>query len=133
MAQQPAPPKPLIWMGSGKRDLVALPAAVVDVFGYALFLAQSGKRHESTKVLRGFGDASVLEVIESRDGSTYRAVYTVRFAAAVFVLHVFQKKSKSGAATPKPDMDLIEKRLKRAGELVRQQERETRDRQERKP
>ena len=133
MAQQPAPPKPLIWMGSSKRDLVALPAAVVDVFGYALFLAQSGQRHESTKVLRGFGDASVLEVIESRDGSTYRAVYTVRFAAAVFVLHVFQKKSKSGAATPKPDMDLIEKRLKRAGELVRQQERETRDRQERKP
>ncbi len=133
MTQQSAPPKPLIWMGSSKKDLVALPAAVVDVFGYALFMAQTGKRHESTKVLRGFGDASVLEVIESRDGSTYRAVYTVRFAAAVFVLHVFQKKSKSGAATPKPDMDLIEKRLKRAGELVRQQERETWDRQERKP
>jgi phage-related protein len=85
------------------------------------------------RLLRGFGDASVLEVIESREGSTYRAVYTVRFAAAVFVLHVFQKKSKSGAATPKPDMDVIEKRLKRAGELVRQQERETRERQERKP
>lgn len=133
MAQQPAPPKPLIWMGSSKKDLVALPAAVVDVFGYALFLAQSGGRHENTKVLRGFGDASVLEVIESTEGSTYRAVYTVRFATAVFVLHVFQKKSKSGAATPKPDMDVVQKRLKRAAELVKQQERETRERQERKP
>lgn len=133
MTQQLVQPKPLIWMGSSKKDLVALPAAVVDVFGYALFLAQSGGRHENTKVLRGFGDASVLEVIESTEGNTYRAVYTVRFAAAVFVLHVFQKKSKTGATTPKPDMDLIEKRLKRAGELVRQQERETRDRQERKP
>jgi phage-related protein len=133
MAQQPAPPKPLIGMGSSKKDLVALPEAVVDVFGYALFLAQSGGRHENTKLLRGFGDASVLEVIESREGSTYRAVYTVRFAAAVFVLHVFQKKSKSGAATPKPDMDVIEKRLKRTAELVRQQERETRETQERKP
>ena len=133
MTQQLVPPKPLIWMGSSKKDLVVLPAAVVDVFGYALFLAQSGARHESTKVLRGFGDASVLEMIESTEGSTYRAVYTVRFATAVFVLHVFQKKSKSGAATPNPDMEVIERRLKRAGELVRQQERETRERQERKP
>ncbi|HUN95097.1 MAG TPA: hypothetical protein VMU69_02520 [Bradyrhizobium sp.] len=64
MAGQPALPKPLMWMGGSKKDLVALPEAVVDVFGYALFLAHSGKRHESTKVLRGFGDASVLEVIE---------------------------------------------------------------------
>jgi phage-related protein len=66
-------------MGGAKKDLCALPAAVVDVFGYALYLAQCGKRHESTKVLRGFGDASVLEVIESKDGNAYRAVYTVRF------------------------------------------------------
>jgi phage-related protein len=124
MPQPPTSVKPLIWMGSSKKDLVALPAAVIHVFGYALFLAQSGKRHEHTKVLSGFGDASVLEVIESGAGSTYRAVYTVRFETAVFVLHVFQKKSKSGAATPKPDMDLIHERLKRASELVKQQERE---------
>ena len=130
MAQPPKSVKPLIWMGSSKKDLIALPAAVGDVFGYALFLAQTGRRHEHTKVLSGFGDASVLEVIESGAGSTYRAVYTVRFETAVFVLHVFQKKSKSGAATPKPDMDLIHERLKRAGELVKQRELEKR-RQER--
>jgi phage-related protein len=87
--------------------LRALPADVVDVFGYALYVAQTGKRHDNTKVLKGFGGASVLEIIESQAGNAYRAVYTVRFAAAVVVLHVFQKKSKSGIETPKPDMDLI--------------------------
>lgn len=113
-------PKPLIWMGSAKKDLCALPGEVIDVFGYALYLAQCGKRHESTKVLRGFGDASVLEVIESKAGNAYRAVYTVRFADAVIVLHVFQKKSRSGAETPKPDMDLIETRLRGATKIMRQ-------------
>lgn len=78
-------PKPLVWVGSSKRDLMALPASVVDIFGYALFLAQIGKRHDSTKVLRGFGDASVMEIIESLEGNAYRAAYTVRFSAAVFV------------------------------------------------
>ena len=119
MKAKPPPPKPLMWMGSSKKDLRGLPADVVDVFGYALYLAQTGKRHESTKVLRGFGDASVLEVIESQAGNAYRAVYTVRFTAAVIVLHVFQKKSKSGIETPKPDMDLIEARLKKAAELMK--------------
>src|SRR6202041_1619278 len=76
------------------QPLVALPASVVDVFGYGLCLAQAGGRLENSKVLRGFGDASVVEIIESGAGGTYRAVYTVRFEAAVFVLHVFQKKSK---------------------------------------
>jgi predicted XRE-type DNA-binding protein len=71
-------------------------------------------------VLKGFGDASVLEVIESQAGNAYRAVYTVRFAAAVVVLHVFQKKSKSGIETPKPDMDLMEARLKKAAELMKE-------------
>jgi phage-related protein len=117
---KPPPPKPLIWMGRSKKDLRALPADVVDVFGYALYLAQIGKRHDSTKVLKGFGDASVLEVIESQAGNTYRAVYTVRFATAVVVLHVFQKKAKSGIKTPKPDMDLIETRLKKAAELMKE-------------
>ena len=106
-------------MGNTRKDLGALPAAVVDVFGYALYLAQIGRRHDNTKVMRGFGDASVLEVIESQVGNAYRAVYTVRFAAAVIVLHVFQKKSKSGIETPKPDMDLIEKRLQKAAELMK--------------
>jgi len=120
MKAKPPAPKPLIWMGSSKKDLRALPAGVVDVFGYALYLAQTGKRHDSAKVLRGFGDASVLEIIESHAGNAYRAAYTVRFAAAVIVLHVFQKKSKSGIETPKPDMDLIEDRLKKATELMKE-------------
>jgi phage-related protein len=107
-------PKPLVWMGGSKKDLAALPPSVIDVFGYALYVAQTGGRHEQTKVLRGFGNASVLEVIESTSRSTYRAVYTVRFSDAIYVLHVFQKKSKSGIATPRPDLDLIEDRLKQA-------------------
>jgi phage-related protein len=114
------PLRRLVWVGSSKKDLLAMPARVVDIFGYALYLAQVGARHESTKVLRGFGDASVLEVVESMAGGTYRAVYTVRFSMAVFVLHAFQKKSKSGSATPKADMDLIAERLKRAVQLAKE-------------
>jgi phage-related protein len=113
-------PRPLIWMGSSKKELRALPAQVADVFGYALYLAQVGRRHDCTKVLRGFGDAGVLEIVESKSGNTYRAVYTVRFAAAVIVLHVFQKKSKSGTETPKPELGLIKKRLKQAAALMQE-------------
>ena len=105
-------PRPLEWIGSSKKDLMALPPEVVDVFGYALYLAQTGERHDQAKPLRGFGSAGVLEVVEDWRGNTYRAVYTVQYAARVFVLHVFQKKSKRGIATPKPDMDLIKDRLK---------------------
>jgi phage-related protein len=112
-------PKPLIWMGSSKKDLGALPSSVIDTFGYALYVAQTGRRHQQTKILRGFGDASVIEVIESANRSTYRAVYTVRFIDAVYVLHVFQKKSQSGIATPKPDLDLIGERLKQAANWSR--------------
>lgn len=103
---------------------MGLPALVVDVFGYGLHLAQTGRRHENSKVLHGFGDAGILEIIESGAGGTYRAVYTVRLKAAVFVLHVFQKKSKSGIATPKPDMKLIQTRLKRAAEIAEEMKRE---------
>jgi len=104
----------LEWIGSARKDLMALPDEVIDVFGYALYLAQMGRKHEQAKPLRGFGSAGVLEVVEDLRGDTFRAVYTVRFAARVFVLHVFQKKSKSGIATPKADLDLIDKRLKAA-------------------
>lgn len=93
---------------------MALPAQVVDVFGYALYLAQIGGRHDQAKPLRGFGSAGVLEVVEDWRGGAYRAVYTVRYAARVFVLHVFQKKSKRGIETPKADMDLIKARLQAA-------------------
>ncbi|NDH54917.1 MAG: type II toxin-antitoxin system RelE/ParE family toxin, partial [Betaproteobacteria bacterium] len=82
------------------------------VFGHAIDLAQAGGKHRDAKVLTGFGSAGVLEVVEDTQGDTYRAVYTVNFAGWVYVLHCFQKKSKSGVSTPKPDMDLINSRLK---------------------
>ena len=91
-----------------------MPDDVQSTFGYALYLAQTGGKHEHAKPLKGFGSAGVLEVVESEAGSTYRAVYTVKIAAVVYVLHCFQKKSTSGTATPKPDMDLIRDRLKAA-------------------
>jgi phage-related protein len=112
--------KPLYWVGSSKRDLLSLPAPVVDLFGFALYLAQDGKKHEQAKPLAGFGSAGVLEIVEDWDRSTFRAVYTVRFESAVFVLHVFQKKSRRGTATPKPDMDLIRKRLKVVEQFARE-------------
>ena len=106
--------KPLHWLGSTKKDLTHMPDDVQSTFGYALYLAQTGGKHEHAKPLKGFGSAGVLEVVESEAGSTYRAVYTVKIAAVVYVLHCFQKKSTSGTATPKPDMDLIRDRLKAA-------------------
>jgi phage-related protein len=112
--------KPLYWVGSSKRDLRLLPDPVQDVFGYALYLAQAGKKHEQAKPLRGFGSAGVLEVVEDWDRSTYRAVYTVKFSGVVFVLHVFQKKSTSGVATPKADIDLIRERLKAAEQIAKE-------------
>jgi phage-related protein len=105
-------PKPLFWIASAKKDLKAMPEDVQDTFGYALHLAQSGSKHDQAKPLKGFGSAGVLEVVESEDNSTYRAVYTVKLGAAVYVLHCFQKKSTHGISTPKPDMDVIRDRLK---------------------
>lgn len=90
-----------------------------DVFGYALYLAQAGKKLERAKPLGGFGSAGVLEVIEDWDRSTYRAVYTVRLKGVVLVLHVFQKKSTRGAVTSKADIDLIRERLKVAEQIAK--------------
>ncbi|MBM4124891.1 MAG: addiction module toxin RelE [Nitrospira sp.] len=104
--------KPLYWIGSSKKDLRALPEEVPDTFGYALYLAQIGKKHVDAKPLQGFGSAGVLEVVEDYQGDTYRAVYTVRFSVGVFVLHVFQKKSTKGIGTPKHEMGVIRKRFK---------------------
>ena len=106
--------KPINWVSSAKRDLDAMPEDVKDVFGHAIDLAQAGGKHQDAKVLTGFGSAGVLEIVEDHQGDTYRAVYTVKFAGWVYVLHCFQKKSKSGIATPKPDLDLINTRLKTA-------------------
>ena len=125
MGRLPDQLKPLEWIGSSKKDLRSLPDEVMDVFGYALHLAQAGGKHTQAKPLQGFGSAGVLEVVEDWRGNAYRAVYTVRFEERVFVLHVFQKKSKSGIETPKPDRDLIRKRLqvaaRRAKELKNEQ------------
>ncbi len=106
--------KPLQWVGSSKKNLLAMPDDVIDVFGFALHLAQTGQKHDQSKPLKGFGGAGVLEVVEDYMGDTYRAVYTVKLADVVYVLHCFQKKSMSGIATPKPEMDLIRDRLKAA-------------------
>ena len=106
--------KPLKWIGSAKRDLDSMPEDVKDLFGHAIDLAQAGGKHQDAKALSGFGSAGVLEVVEDFRSDTYRAVYTVKFAGWVYVLHCFQKKSKSGIKTPKGDMDMINARLKAA-------------------
>jgi phage-related protein len=99
---------------------MALPAGIRQTFGHALRVAQEGGRHGDAKVLKGFGGAGMLEVVEHDNGGAYRAVYTVRFEEAVFVLHCFQKKSKRGIATPREDMDLIRGRLQLAEKRVKE-------------
>lgn len=113
------PPKPLGWLGSSYRDLMALPAPVRQHFGYALRCAQEGERHESAKPLKGFGSAGVLEIVKDHAGSTYRAVYPVKHREAIFVLHVFQKKSRHGIETPREEMALMRQRLSLAEEIAR--------------
>jgi phage-related protein len=113
----PAPAlKPVIWLGDSLRELKTFPAAVQDEMGYAIYLAQRGDRHVSAKPLKGLG-SGVLEVVSDHRGDTFRSVYTVRYVDRVFVLHAFQKKSKSGITTPKADVELIKQRLKRAVEI----------------
>jgi phage-related protein len=108
------PVKPVEWIASSLDDLKDFPEEVQQVIGYALYQAQCGEKHQDAKPLKGFKGSGVLEVVENFDGDTYRSVYTVRFEGAVYVLHIFQKKSKQGIATPKQDIELIEARLKRA-------------------
>jgi phage-related protein len=114
-ASKPAP-KPVRWIGSSREDLRAFPEAVRLRVGGALWEAQLGRKADWAKPLTGFGGAGVLEIVDDHDRSTYRAVYTVRFAHVVYVLHVFQKKAKHGIATPRHEIALIEQRLKRARE-----------------
>lgn len=108
--------KPIEWVGSSLEDLKEFPEDVRQTMGYALYLAQSGEKSPSAKPLKGFKGTGVLEIVENFDSDTYRAVYTVKLAGVVYVLHAFQKKSKKGIATPKQDIELIESRLKRARE-----------------
>ncbi len=118
----PAPSlKPVVWLGDSLRELKTFPAVVQDELGYAIYLAQRGDKHVSSKPLKGLG-AGVFEVVSDHRGDTFRSVYTVRLADCVFVLHAFQKKSKSGVATPKADIELIKQRLKQASEISRKKE-----------
>jgi len=103
-------------MGSSQRDLAAFPADVRGDVGHALYEAQCGAEPFAAKAMKGFAGRSVLEIVSDFDGDALRAVYTVRFANAIYVLHAFQKKSKRGIATPHRDMDLIRQRLKAAEE-----------------
>jgi phage-related protein len=107
--------KPLFWIGSAKSDLLEFPEAVKDEMGVALSVAQFGGKHPSAKPWKGEGPG-VLEIVEDHRGDTYRAVYTVKFENAAYVLHAFQKKSPKGIKTAQTDVDLVSRRLKTASE-----------------
>ncbi|HET7459669.1 MAG TPA: type II toxin-antitoxin system RelE/ParE family toxin [Longimicrobium sp.] len=112
--------KPLFWVGSSEDDLYAFPSPVKRVLGFALRAAQNGEKHPQAKPLKGFGGAGVLEIVEDYDGDTYRAVYTVKFAGSIYVLHAFQKKSKQGISTPRHDVELIRSRLETARRMYQE-------------
>lgn len=113
--------KELDWIGSSKKDLIEFPMSVKREMGHALYIAQEGGKHRNAKPLKGFGGATVLEIVLDDGNGTYRTMYTVQFAEIVYVLHAFQKKSKTGIKTPKQDMDLVEQRLKWA--IIKHKER----------
>src|SRR6266478_2205003 len=104
-------PKPVRWVGSSLKELRTFPKVVQRHIGQALYAAQRGEEYPTVKALNGFKGRSVLEIIAASDTDTYRAVYTVHFYNAIYVLHAFQKKSKKGIATPKKELDLIQERL----------------------
>jgi phage-related protein len=111
--------RPCVFVGSSRKDLLGFPPPVRRNIGHALHEVQSGGEPLSAKALKGFSGRTILEVIDDFDGDTFRAVYTVRFAGVVYVLHAFQKKSKKGIATPKREIELIKSRLRDAEELHR--------------
>ncbi len=110
---RPREEKPLHWVGSAKKDLLGFPGQVMDDVGFALGVVQYGGHPPSAKPWKGLG-AGVLEIVENDGSGTYRAVYTVRFRKAVYVLHAFQKKSPSGIRTARTDIKLVAARLSEA-------------------
>jgi phage-related protein len=112
--------KPLIWVGASRKSLREFPEPVQDHMGYALYVAQRGGKHRDTKTMSGFGGAGVLEVVSDFRGDTFRAVYTVRYAEALYVLHAFQKKSKTGHETPRRDIELVQQRLREAEQIEKE-------------
>jgi phage-related protein len=115
--------KPVIWVGASRKDFREFPEPVQDHMGYALYVAQRGGKHRDTKAMTGFGGAGVVEVVKDYRGETFRAVYTLLYAGAVYVLHAFQKKSKTGAETPRRDIELIHQRLREAEQIAKERER----------
>lgn len=115
--------KPVVFLGSTRKEIGAFPEDVRDEVGFALWQAQQGGKHPSVKPLRGFGGAGVLEVVVDHDGDTFRAVYTVKLAGTIYVLHAFKKRSKQGAALPREDRELIVKRLRQTETLHERGER----------
>src|SRR5208282_3281144 len=115
-------PKPVRWIGTSLRDLRSFPGPVRLDIGHALFAAQQGKTDPAAKPLKGFGGANVFEIVASHHGNAWRAVYTVRFQGAIYVLHVFQKKSTKGIATPAREIELIRKRLAEAEQDYRERQ-----------
>ncbi len=113
-------PKPVRWVGASRRDLRGFPAPVGRDIGQTLYAAQRGEEYPCVKALQGFGGRSVLEIVAPYAGDTYRAVYTVRFEGAIYVLHAFQKKSKRGGSTPQKEVDLIKRRLAAAEQDYRE-------------
>ena len=116
------PLRPVIWVGTSRKDLRSFPEPVQDHVGYALYVAQCGGRHRDAKPLTGFGGAGVVEVVRDFRGDTFRAVYTLRYAGAVYILHAFQKKSKTGRKTPQPDIEMVRQRLREAEQIARKKE-----------
>ena len=116
--------KPVHWIGSARKDIQAFPEAVRSEIGYALWQVQRGETPLQAKPLHGFGGATVLEIVDDYATDTYRAVYTVRFADVVYVLHAFQKKARHGRATPQRDMELIKRRLLEAQADYQRRQRE---------
>ena len=114
--------RPIVWMGSSRDDLRGFPPQVRGDIGKALYAAQQGETDPAANPLKGFGGARVMEIVDRYDTNTYRAVYTTQFAGRIYVLHAFQKKSKSGIATPQKDIDLIRRRLTEAGRLHRERQ-----------
>ncbi len=112
--------RPLFWLSSTRSDVRRFPREVKREIGRALYAAQQGETDPAAKPLRGFGGGSVLEIVSDYRGDTWRAVYTVRFSEAVYVLHAFQKKSKQGITTPKREMELIHRRLAEAQRVHRE-------------
>jgi phage-related protein len=112
--------RPIVWIASSRRDLRGFPRGVRRDIGLALYAAQQGETDPAAKPLKGFGGASVVEIVVDHKTDTWRAVYTVRYREAIYVLHVFQKKSTKGIATSKKDLDLIQRRLAEAERLHRE-------------